>query len=365
MSGGGGYEKSSAFRSSYTSADSDADRERLRRERAERVESSRSSVGEKVNKPRPTHDAEYDSTAVQLEITEFPPDTTDVYVILIDNSGSNRAVAQKMQTSTNYLKANLNLIDRKARYLFVYVSDHQDGHRMWQPINHIKPNDEGERVLTSTLRQIKDASGQDAPEAFECTLLQACQINFGNVPVANRHLILVTDVTGHHMGMEKLTSDDGCPDQVDWHKTLDKIDVIFGSFELIGSGNDVEVDKLQEQFISYKHPELLHQNFISLVHIREQEYRLGIISNAFLFLIARHCGLQTLEGFLARIYEKWLEDPIFGHDTDKRAREAIIRFAKYIPHESMEDLINMMCNILVTDHRDEIEKLIRQSEKTF
>lgn len=365
MSGGGRYEGTSAFTRSYASAESDEDRERLMGERAKRVESSRLSVGEKTNKPRPTHEAEYDSAAVQQEITEFPPDTSNVYVILIDNSGSNRAVAQKMQASTNYLKANLNLIDRSARYLFVYVSDHQDRSRMWQAINHIKPNDEGERILSSTLRHIKEASGQDEPEAFECTLLQACQINFGNVPVANRHLILVTDVTGHNMGMGNISDDDGCPDQVDWRKTLDQVDKTYGSFELIGSGNNVEYDKLQEQFICYKHPELLHQNFISLVHIKEQEYRLGIITNAFLFLIARHCGLQTLEGFLARIYEKWLEDPIFGHDTDMRAREAIIRFAKYIPHESIDDLVNMMCNILVTDHKEEVEKLIRQSEKTF
>jgi hypothetical protein len=340
---------------SYTSAGSDEERDSLREEREKRIKTARESVSEKSTKPRSqvNHQEKYDSSLVQKKICQPAAGVKRVYIILIDNSGSNEFIASHFRKSSEYLQVNLNLIDPSAQFVFVYFSDHCDGDRYWQPVNFIFPDDNGEKILISTLNKIVGADGGDAAEAHECALYDACQINFGDA--IERHLIMVSDVVGHYMGMD---SDTGCCHQQDWKEAVNLVDKTFTSFEFIGCGNRPSVGELQKQFINLCHPELLYQNFINLSYIQESVHRLGIVLNTFLFLVARRRGIQSLEGFLARLYEKWLNDPIFGDQTDSRAKEAIIRFAQFIPGQSSE-IIDIMSRVLSITKK-EVERLIKQ-----
>jgi len=74
--------------------------------------------------------------------------------------------------------------------------------------------------------------------------------------------------------------------------------------------------------------------------------------------VARRRGIQSLEGFLSRLYEKWLTDPVFGNQTDTRAKEAIVRFAQFIPEQS-EEIVNLLGRVLSIT-KAEVEKLIKQ-----
>jgi hypothetical protein len=343
---------------SYASARSEDERARLLAERRDRVEAARGEVTEKSARPRPKRNVRdlYQEGAVHKLITRPAPGVKRVYIVLIDNSGSNQTIANHFRNSTNYLRVNLGVIDPEAQYVFVYFSDHRDRQLWWQPVDYISPTEEGEVILTSTLFHVEDANGQDAPEAHECALRDICRIDFGDA--TERHLILVSDVVGHGMGMH---DDEGCPNQQSWQESLDLVEKTFTSFEVIGCGDESWVADLQQKFISYKHPELLAQNFVSLAHIKEHQYRLGIVLNAFLLLVARHQGMQGIEGFLSRLYEKWLEDPIFGGDTDRRAKEAILRFGKYLPGQG--DIVKMMSRVLSIP-TGEVERLIEQ-DKVF
>jgi hypothetical protein len=126
------------------------------------------------------------------------------------------------------------------------------------------------------------------------------------------------------MGME---SDDGCPFQVSWKSSLKKVAEKFTSFEVIGCGDDAETGKLQQKFIK---PDRLAYDLIDLSSIPEANHRAGITGSALLFLIARHKGFQAIEMFLTFLYEKWLDDPVFGTGTDSRAQEMITRFTKFL-----------------------------------
>jgi hypothetical protein len=343
-------------------ADSPVERELLGAKRAERVRGYRDEVDTKAKRPhRPQRDTseEYDPKLVRLAITQPGKGVKRVYVILIDNSGSNRQIAQHFKNSSNYLRVNLQWIDPEAQFLFVYFSDHCDGDGWWQAIDWISPTEDGEKILISTLFEVRDVNGGDAPEAHECALWDAAHLDFGST-VEEKHLILVSDVTGHNMGM---SGDKGCPKQRSWESSLDLVNEIFTTFEVIGCGDDPADSKLQEQFITHAHPELLPMNFVSLSYIHNPEYRLGIVLNTFLFLAARHSGMQAIEGFLARLYEKWLDDPLFGGETDRRAKETILRFAKFVPGTD-DEIRQMMSRILVTSV-EEVEDILKHSKITI
>jgi len=250
---GSSYKESPTYTSpSYTSASSYEERETLREERSKRIESARESVVEKSNRPRPeaNHQQKYDSSLVQKEITRPATGIERIYIIFIDNSGSNEAIANHFRKASEYLQVNLNLIDPQAQFAFVYFSDHCDGEKYWQAVNFISPDDQGEKILISTLKHIPGADGGDAAEAHECALFDACQIDFGDA--TKRHLIMVSDVVGHGMG---LNSDSGC--RRDWKESVRLVDKTYTSFEFIGCGDNPNVGELQKQFIDLCHPELL------------------------------------------------------------------------------------------------------------
>lgn len=354
---GSSYDDNKTYSSpSYTSARSESEKKRLYDDRASRVHEFKSEVASKASTPRPVKEAvqEYNAQLVRNKITHPTKGTKRIYVVLIDNSGSNRQIASHFKKSSNYLRVNLQILDPEAQFVFIYFSDHTDGDAWFQAVDFISANPEGEKILTSTIHEMSDANGYDYPEAHECALKEVCQINFSDV--IEKHLILISDVAGHNMGMN--CEDRGCPYQQDWRDSLKLVEKTYQTFELIGCGNDEDASEIQKKFINYLHPELLAMNFISLAHIREHQHRLGIVLNSFLLLVARHRGLQGIEGFLSRLYEKWLSDPIFGDNTDRRAKEVILRFSKYIPC-SYEEKIEMMTHILVSSS-DEVKRLIKQ-----
>lgn len=308
---------------------SDADeRRRATFDRAERIRAARETVTEEKTGLHRDTSGVYDPKLVKSRITSPAPGVKRAYVVLIDNSGSNRAIARHLKESSGYLAAVLNTLDPESQIALIYFSDHGDGKRLMQEVDFVHPNEEGDKVIHSTTAHVHDAHGYDPPEAIECALWRACEIDFRDAD--ERHLILVTDVVAHGMGMHP---DDGCTDQRDWRTSLQRVSDTYTSFKVVGCGSDRRVGHLQEQFIA---PERVAFDLIDLSNIREEYLRQGITGNAILFLIARQLGRQGVELFLSALYEKWLSEPIFGQDTDRRAREMIQRFSKYLEYPKDE-----------------------------
>jgi len=336
MSGGSYRSYSESMGSTRSTFSDDAgERARAEAERKKRLDEARASMGEK--KKRETRDTSgmYDRSKVKLGITRPAPGVKKIHFVLIDNSGSNRVIAQHMKNSSAYLASVLQNLDPASQIASNYFSDHTDGERLcFQEVDFVSPDKEGDQVLLSSISHINPANGHDAAEAIECALWRACKINFGDA--IEKHLYLVTDVVAHGMG---LSSDDGCPFQRDWREVLALVADTYTSFTVIGCGDSPRVGELQKQFIS---PERLAYDLIDLSSIPEDRHRMAITANALLFLIARSTGMQGVEMFLSFLYEKWLKDPVFGSDSDRRAREMIRKFGKYLeaPPEEIERMMN-------------------------
>ncbi len=303
------------------------------RDREERIKSSRATMGEKKVAPRRVLEDFYDESKVRKGITKPKPGVKRIHIVQIDNSGSNRTIAKHLKQSSGYLTAVLKIIDPESQIAFDYVSDHCDGKNLSQQVDYVSPDKEGDATLVSTISHVSDAHGGDEAEAFECTLNDACELDFGDAE--EKHLYLVTDVVAHGMGM---SSDEGCPKQGDWKKTLKKVAKTFTTFEVVGCANYPENAALQKKFFS---PDRVEFDLIDVSSIKETYHRMAITGNALLFLIARKRGKQAVEAFLGFLYEKWLEEPIFGLDSDKRAKEMIRRFGKYLewPEKEIEAMM--------------------------
>lgn len=341
MSGGAFRSYSDAYSKSESCYSSDhKTSEKAWEDRRERINYARSLMGEKTEKTREqaNKDDLFDRKLVTRKITAADSTVERLHVVMIDNSGSNAVIARLLRESAGYFMATLNKIDPGSQVAFMYCSDHCDHDNFIQEIDFLKPDENGVRALFSSSKVVDPANGGDAPEGFECSLKEACEINFNNVK--EKHLYLVTDVVAHGMGM---AYDDGCPYQVSWKETLKKVRETFTSFEVIGCGNDPEISKLQHKFVM---PERLQYDYIDLSAIPEARHRAGITGNALLFLMARHRGFQAVEMFLSFLYEKWLEEPIFGKDTDSRAKEMISRFSKFVEGQSAEKIKSMLDKII-------------------
>lgn len=316
-----------------------ASEERKARIGAARAEIASAPAAAPAPAPKRDTSALYDQALVARKITKPEAGVERVHVVLVDNSGSNRQIAQKLRDSSGYLLANLRVIDPTSQIAFVYFSDHCDGAELvMQEVDYVKPDEKGDKALYSSLTTVRPASGGDAPEAIECALHRAAELDVG---YAEPHLYLVTDVVGHGMGM---SGDDGCPLRRSWSDELKRARQVYKTLSVIGCGTDPKTAELQRQFLD---PARGGFDFIDLSSIKQIEYRLGITGNALLFLIARQRDVgstnntwQTVELFLSMLYEKWLSEPLFGANTDLRAREAVERFFKYIdaPREALDAL---------------------------
>lgn len=329
------YEES--FRRSSTAFTGDEhERTKGTHERTERIHRAKETTGEEKQEQKREEKA--DPRKVRLGITKPTATAKRVHIFLVDNSGSNRLIAAGLRESSGYLSAVHGIIDPESDFATIFFSDHCDGPRIMQEVDYVPPTPEGDLILLSTISRIIPADGGDYPEAIECALKRACELDFGSA--VTKHLYLVSDEVAHGMGEE---GDRGCPDQVNWRDELEKVRKTFDTFEVIGCGSVTRVAELQKQFLT---PERLPYDFIDLSAIKEHQHRLGITANALLFLVARKKGMQMIEVFLGGLYEKWLASPVFGTDTEMRAKEAIRRFGKYIEAPA-EEIEMMMSRVLV------------------
>lgn len=327
MSGGSyGSYKGTASRYKGFASDDAAERRRAETDRADRVADSRTRINSGDIPEPPKRDTRrlYDESAVRIGITAPPKEAQRLHIVLIDNSGSNAAIAEHTRQASGYILSTLGVVDGGSALAIIYFSDHCDGPRLMQEVDYTLPTEKGDRQLLSSIHHVHPAGGGDAPEAIECVLVRACELDFGKLPKEKRHLYLITDVVAHGMGMRE---DDGCPNQRDWRQSLERVMETYGSFEVIGSGDVASTAKLQSKFLN---PERVPFDLIDLSAVREAEHRMRITANALLLLIARRGGLQSVQTFLMALYEKWLAEPIFGANTDLSAREAIRRFLKYL-----------------------------------
>lgn len=314
------------------SSDDEAERRRAENERKRRLEARRVEIDEgRTAKPvaRDTRQV-YDRSAIKKKITAPPASAKRLHIVLIDNSGSNKEIAAHLRNTSGYLLSILSVIDPESAIAWDYFSDHGDGPGLMQEIDYVTPDEAGDKIMHSTLRHVTPAGGGDFPEAIECALWSACEIDFGSVPKDQRFLYLVTDSVAHGMGM---SGDNQCPDQRSWESSVERVGETFGRFTLVGCTDDKKVAKLQAKFLD---PARLEYDLIDLSAIKSLEHRMAITGNALLFLIARQRGLQTVGMFLMTLYEKWLSEPIFGQETDLNAREGVRRFLKYIEADKAE-----------------------------
>lgn len=322
-------------------SDDEDTRRRAEAERASRIERARKEAPVKKASPRrPEAEVEherYDYSLIRSSITRPAAGVERVYIVLVDNSGSNRVIAEHLKRSSDYLAVFMGAIDSQAQVAFLYFSDHCDGEGIRQDVDYIFPDEDGSRTLFSTTRNIFPAGGGDFPEAIECILNDVCDLNFGDAK--ERHLILVTDSVAHGMGCR---GDNGCPLQRSWERSVERVRETFTTFEIVGCGDDHAIGDLQRKFLD---PRRVAYDHIDLSSISEDVHRRAITGNAILFLVARGRGEQTAGMFLGMLYEKWLAEPLFGADTDRRAEEMIRRFGKYLELQDGE-IDRMMKKVL-------------------
>lgn len=287
----------------------------------------------------------YDPKLASNVLTVPEPGGTRAYLILVDNSGSNSSTAEHIKTSSGYLCANAQILVPNIRFGMMYCSDHGDGPRHIQYVNFVKPDEAGDKRLFSSLTNVFPASGRDLPESIECWLKDAANVQFGDIPKEMRTLVLVTDSWAHDgIPSEELSElsrkysanfrDDGCPAQVSWRASMRAVREHYGSFVLIGSGNNPDIANWQRKLFENEQQMIddvdAALNFIDLSTIPKQEHRNAIVGNALLFIMARDDSAQTMELFLSSLYAKWLLNPIFGGDTTERAEKQIRNFSKYL-----------------------------------
>lgn len=338
----------------------DSVRLEVKREHSRVVEEARSKIdrGEAVKPPKVNRDVREitDSRLARNVITHPSPSARRVVVVLVDNSGSNRKIADHLKTSSGYLMSFLRTVDPDAEIAFVYFSDHRDGPRCLQYSDFVAPTPVGDKVLFNSLERVEGAHGHDEPEAIECALHDAAQINFAHVPVADRTLILVTDSVAHGMGNPE---DDGCPDQRSWRKSMEEVRKSYGKFVLVGSGSNKPMADIQRKFFETSFDTKgngvsdetdIARNFIDLSDIESSDHRNGIVGNSILFVMARNTGKQGIPVFLAGLYAKWLQNPIFGTRTDELARTRISAFARlYLPGVMTSKEIESMLKDIFAD----------------
>lgn len=267
-----------------------------------------------------------DASLAKNKITAPPKKAAEAHIILVDNSGSNRKIADALKRSAGYLHAVCGQIAGDATVAMIFFSDHCDGDLIFQEVDYTTPSKEGEEILRASIDQVHGADGGDAPEAIECALSKAAYLDFGHVAKEKRYLYLVSDQIAHGMGYGG--KDSGCPDQKDWQRSLKKVHEVFGGFQVVASGDDREVFELQKQFIA---KDRLQYDLMDLATGRlSHDERCRLVTNAVLLFIARNRGVQSVSTFLMLLVEKWLAEPQYGSDTLRRAKGQIKDFVQYL-----------------------------------
>ncbi len=302
---------------------------------------------EQIERQRDTSTV-YDASLVKSKITAPSPTATELYYMYIDNSGSNETIARHCRESSGRFTSGIEAINATCQFAFDYFSDHCDvaSGRYQQQVDYISPNQLGDKILHSTVRHIHGANGGDHPEAIECVLKSACELNFGHVPQAKRHLILITDSIPHGMGSADI-EDSGCPSGQRWQDSIDLVRETFGSFRLVSCTADPTMLKLQKQIVEYYRAGATDTEMMDLSFITSATHRMRLIPTALLFYMARDAGgLQVVEAFLTNLYAEWLQRRLFGDETDRKAKEVISHFVHFT-NAKPEKMAEMMNRIFI------------------
>lgn len=314
---------------SYTNSNPEVRREaewgRARRMRAASDRASHEAPRERAKAPEPIRQV-IDSSLARNTITTPPKKAVEVHIIMVDNSGSNRAIADSLKRSAGYLHAVCGQIAGDATLAMLFFSDHCDGPSLFQEVDYTTPGKDGENVLRASIDKIGGAGGGDEPEAIECALFKMCDLDFGHVAKDRRYLYLVSDQVAHGMGYDG--PDNGCPDQKDWRRALKLVAETYGSFQVVASGQDKKTFALQKQFLS---KERLQFDLMDLATGKlTHDERCRLVTNALLLFIARNRGQQAVTTFIMLLVEKWLAEPQYGSETLPRAKRQIEDFCQYL-----------------------------------
>ncbi|MFA6429807.1 MAG: hypothetical protein WCV84_04910 [Patescibacteria group bacterium] len=291
--------------------------------RSASVEAPRAHAKARVERKEPI-----DLSLACNELTTPPPKVaTECHLALVDNSGSNEEIARSLRTGSGYLMAIYEILASLGAFGTVFFSDHCDGARLFQDVGWVMPGERGAKILEASIAKVQPAGGGDAPEAIECALKRAAELDFGHIEKRSRHLYLVTDEVAHNMGYPR-SEDDGCPHQVSWRRSLELVHETFGTFQVIASGCDRKTFELQKQFIA---PERRRFDLMDFATSRlSDEERCRLVANGLLFQVAKNRGQQTVGAFLMTLAEKWLAEPQYGCNTVARARSQIRDFIDYL-----------------------------------
>lgn len=121
------------YRSSYLSRDlgslrsSDPEvKAKAYSDRSERIKKTRSILSEKsdeelLTKKRQERDVSdlYDASLVRNKITEPKTGTQRIHIVIVDNSGSNRIIAEHFKKTSGYFTSVLNIIDPTSQVAFM------------------------------------------------------------------------------------------------------------------------------------------------------------------------------------------------------------------------------------------------------
>lgn len=333
---GGDYTRyeSDSKRGKSLFSDDDETRRRAEDERAARLrenaDRARREPRRERAKPLEPVKKKIDRRQARNSITTPPTQAKEVDIILVDNSSSNRVIADAMKKGTEYLHGVYGGFSVEAALACQFFSDHCDGPMgIFQEVDYTLPGLEGAQVMRASIDAIENVGGGDLPEAIECALYRASQYDFVHVPKERRHLYLVSDQVAHNMGSR--CQDDGCPEQRDWRDSLRRVNEVFGTFQVVASGDDREVFDLQKQFIASERRQFDLMNLATSGRINHEE-RCRLVTNAVLFLIARNRGTQSVEGFLMNLLEKWTtpDEIRYGSDSVARAMEQVAQFTPYL-----------------------------------
>lgn len=161
-------------------------------------------------------------------------------VLGIDTTGSNttvkKNVVEKMQYFCDDIKNLFPDLVGNMEICFVGVGDHCDGQKVIQARAFSADVD----TLKNNLETIEDTGGGDAPEAYECLFRE---MNNWDIANTNTVFVLVADSIPHGAGY---SSDDGCPDNVDWKEELTALKKKVRAFYFISCTDHSSIERLQK-----------------------------------------------------------------------------------------------------------------------
>jgi len=121
----------------------------------------------------------------------------------------------------------------------------------------------GTNSLETAIGNLERTSGGDIPEAYECALKAAGEDIYrlkNEKPGSNFATVLIIDSIPHGMN-QTIYTDRGCPDGVDYKKSLLDLSLVSNYFWVVGCSEDKDMIELQKQLINPQDP---HQKFIQL-----------------------------------------------------------------------------------------------------